>query len=253
MAINFKRVTGLGGVNFQKVTNGGVNFKTPAAAPTIVTNGLTLYLDAGNATSYPGTGTTWNDLSGNSNNGTFNTTPTYNSSLGGYFQLNGGQIVQSFPSSISPAGSSRTVMVWFNMADTTRRGLIATRDTNSNGGWAFVLNRTAAGNLSYFNIAGGLIEKAAGITPDSWYMATLTYNYSTTTAELFINTTSLGSQSSFSADSNPGFNGVAAAEQQNDFGGAFSGKYSIVNIYSRVLSSIEILQNYNFFKSRYGL
>jgi hypothetical protein len=229
-----------------------INFIT-SPTPTVVTSGLTLYLDAGNAASYPGTGTTWTDLSGNSNNGTFNTTPTYNSSLGGYFQLNGGQIVQSFPSSISPAGSSRTVMVWFNMADTTRRGLIATRDTNSNGGWAFVLNRNASGNLSYFAIAGGLIETAAGISSNTWYMATATYNYSTTTAQLFINAVSLGTQSSFTADSSSGFNGVAAAEQQNDLGAAFSGKYSIVNIYNRVLSDAEILQNFNFFKSRYGL
>jgi hypothetical protein len=223
------------------------------SGPAIVTNGLTLYLDAGNASSYSGTGTNWNDLSGNGNNAIFNTTPTYNSSLGGYFQLNGGQIVQSFPSSISPIGNSRTVIVWFNIADTTRRGLIATRDAGSNGGWAFVVNRNASGNLSFFNIAGGLIEKAAGISSNTWYMATVTYNYSTSTAELFINASSLGTQSSFAAGSNSGFNGVVAAEQENGFSGAFSGKYSIVNIYNRVLNNTEILQNYNFFKSRYGL
>lgn len=38
--------------------------------PNIVTDGLVLYLDAANTKSYPGSGTTWNDLSGNGNNGT---------------------------------------------------------------------------------------------------------------------------------------------------------------------------------------
>jgi len=38
----------------------------------IVTNGLALFLDAGNNNSYPGNGTTWYDLSGNGNNGTQN-------------------------------------------------------------------------------------------------------------------------------------------------------------------------------------
>jgi hypothetical protein len=38
--------------------------------PRIVTNGLVLALDAGNAKSYPGSGTTWTDLSGRGNNGT---------------------------------------------------------------------------------------------------------------------------------------------------------------------------------------
>jgi len=35
------------------------------STPSIVTSGLQVYLDAGITTSYPGTGTTWNDLSGN--------------------------------------------------------------------------------------------------------------------------------------------------------------------------------------------
>ena len=39
-------------------------------SPKIVTDNLVLCLDAGNTKSYPGTGTTWNDLSGNSHNGT---------------------------------------------------------------------------------------------------------------------------------------------------------------------------------------
>jgi hypothetical protein len=38
--------------------------------PRIVTDGLVLALDAGNPKSYPGSGTTWTDLSGNGNNGT---------------------------------------------------------------------------------------------------------------------------------------------------------------------------------------
>ena len=43
----------------------------------IVRNGLLMYLDAGIANSYPGSGTTWTDLSGNSLNGTLTNGPTY--------------------------------------------------------------------------------------------------------------------------------------------------------------------------------
>jgi len=46
--------------------------------PKIVTSGLVLCLDAANKRSYPGTGTTWTDLSGNSNNGTLINGPTFN-------------------------------------------------------------------------------------------------------------------------------------------------------------------------------
>ena len=50
------------------------------AGPEIVEDGLVLALDAGNTKSYPGSGTTWTDLSGNGNNGTFVGTTTFDSS-----------------------------------------------------------------------------------------------------------------------------------------------------------------------------
>jgi len=40
------------------------------AGPDVVESGLVLALDAANTKSYPGSGTTWTDLSGNGNNGT---------------------------------------------------------------------------------------------------------------------------------------------------------------------------------------
>ena len=45
----------------------------------IVRNGLVLHLDAANKKSYPGTGTAWNDLSGNSNNGSLLNGTSFNS------------------------------------------------------------------------------------------------------------------------------------------------------------------------------
>ena len=44
----------------------------------VVRDGLVLYLDAANPKSYPGSGTTWYDLSGNSKNGALTNGPTYN-------------------------------------------------------------------------------------------------------------------------------------------------------------------------------
>ena len=58
--------------------------------PNIVTDNLILYVDAGNVQSYPGSGSTWYDLSGNNYhmvNG--NTMPTYSSADGGKFTFNG--------------------------------------------------------------------------------------------------------------------------------------------------------------------
>jgi hypothetical protein len=54
-----------------------------------VTDGLVLALDAGNAKSYPGSGTTWGDLSGNGNNGTLVNGVGYNGSNGGSLSFDG--------------------------------------------------------------------------------------------------------------------------------------------------------------------
>lgn len=64
-----------------------VSFTT--AAPSFVTDGLVLNLDAGNSASYAGTGTAWTDLSGRGNNGTLVNSVTYSSSNQGTLVFNG--------------------------------------------------------------------------------------------------------------------------------------------------------------------
>lgn len=55
----------------------------------IVTNGLVLALDAANHRSYPGSGTTWSDLSGNGYSGSLVNGPTFNSANGGSIVFDG--------------------------------------------------------------------------------------------------------------------------------------------------------------------
>ena len=58
-------------------------------SPSIVTNGLVLCLDAANTKSYPGSGTTWTDISGNGTSGTLTNGPVFNSANLGYFVFDG--------------------------------------------------------------------------------------------------------------------------------------------------------------------
>ena len=67
---------------------------------TIGTSGLVLYLDAGKSSSYPGTGNTWTDISGNNNNATLPSAlvSSYSSTVGGgsfLFQGDGSTTIQS--------------------------------------------------------------------------------------------------------------------------------------------------------------
>jgi len=57
--------------------------------PRIVSNGLVLCLDAANPSSYPGTGTSWNDLSGNDNNSTLFNGVGYNTANKGSLIFDG--------------------------------------------------------------------------------------------------------------------------------------------------------------------
>ena len=55
-----------------------------AHSPRIVTDGLVLCVDAANTKSYPGSGTTWTDISGKGHNGTLTNGPTFSSdNMGG--------------------------------------------------------------------------------------------------------------------------------------------------------------------------
>jgi len=76
--------------------------------PKIVKDGLVLYLDAGNTKSYPGSGTTWTDLSGNGNNGTLNG-PSYNSNLLGTFVLDG---VDDYATLPTITLTNFTIQIW---------------------------------------------------------------------------------------------------------------------------------------------
>ncbi len=79
----------------------------------VVTDGLVFYVDAGNADSYPGSGTTWYDLSGRGNDGTFSATPTTSTSGGGSITFDGVDDKCEFPAAAFVAGDAATVSLWY--------------------------------------------------------------------------------------------------------------------------------------------
>ncbi len=82
-------------------TDGTNSGRTHAATKGIVQSGLVLNLDAGVSSSYPGSGTTWFDLSGNSNNGAING-PTFNANGSLVFAGSPNQIYLSNSASLNP-------------------------------------------------------------------------------------------------------------------------------------------------------
>jgi len=219
----------------------------------VVTDGLVLYLDAGNDVSYAGSGTTWTDLSIQGNNGTLVNGVGFNSDNGGSLVFDGvNDHVSSFPIQLSGTGSN-TINVWFKVLTTSRTGLCGTRGIFVATGWVLTVNRNAAGRLTYFHTGGSVLEISAGILTNTWYCATSTYDASLATVTLYLNGNQIGSpQSSFSTISASSFNGAIGAED-GQLNRKFNGNIAQVSIYNRALSASEVQQNFNALRSRYGI
>jgi hypothetical protein len=228
--------------------------------PEIVTSGLVLYLDAGNSKSYPGSGTTWNDLSGNSNNGTLTNGPSYSSANKGSISFDGVDDYISITFSntgLIPVGSGqRTIIanivyqsgqnVYYPIVD---YGTYTTRNRYS----LFLDN--SAGNKKVSNIvwANDLSSSATIPGNNTWNNICITYNGSTS-CSFYINGI-LDSTSTFAANLNTIlgsgniFNIGKGAYESTYFRGSIASVY----MYNRALSASEISNNYKALKGRYGL
>jgi hypothetical protein len=111
------KITGSGGSFRLRGTGGGMKVTSSGGGGgggIPVTNGLVVYLDAGNPASYPGSGTTWYDLSGNGQDATFagSNPPTWNAA--GYFDgfnTFDYMTLNNSPYSVIPVGNaSRTII-----------------------------------------------------------------------------------------------------------------------------------------------
>ena len=94
-----------------------IKSQTIYGAPSIVTDGLSLYLDAANTRSYPGSGTAWYDLSGNVNHGTLVNGPTFDSGNAGSIVFDGTNKYVNFPNPLNKTQLDQiwTVQSWINI------------------------------------------------------------------------------------------------------------------------------------------
>ena len=232
-------------------------------SPKIATNGLVLYLDAANPNSYPGSGTTWSDLSRNSYNGTLTNGPTFNGLNGGSIVFDGVDDYASFGSAINPT-TSFSCGAWINFTSTTLAG----SDTAFLSKW----NLSAASSRNF--IFGYRVSGAQkGI---SFYLYDSSYtqqdNYRTDwnpTTNVWYHIFGVFSASNFvkiyvnAIEDYSRTSGVYSSlnpnSTENIVSGRltglsyFPGKIAALTMYNRALSAQEISQNYNALKNRFGL
>lgn len=248
------------------------------SGPPLVTSGLVFHLDASNNTSYSGTGTTWTDLSGNSNNGTLVNSVGYTTDggAGGVLTFNGSN--QYITTPIGPMSYSDPTFsydVWFKLT-ASQTGL---HGSSTPGGGFRVIAGGAVGRfesvlyctdfsgtkLPYGGFNGRFGGGGTGLQDFSVYPSSLSglntwFNYAVTYtngAQVFYkNGAVLGyayySYTSFTTATNTWFgNGQSSAYVYSGYYGP--GYVAQVRYYNRVLTSAEVLQNYNSTKSKFGL
>ena len=243
----------------------GISIKNAAYGPKVVADGLVLALDAANRKSYPGTGTTWTDLSGNGNTGTLTNGPTYSSANGGSIVFDG---VDDYTVISNPAtfqNQNFTVSVWVNpgFQDAAIISMIDFDHSSSPAPQGWVLQSEDATTNRYYYLAwydGTNFQPAGGygagngiqVTTSSWQ--NIVYSKSGTTLIGYLNGvqvyTAVAGSSNVSYQSNRNFrigNCIGSAGRE------FNGNISNARIYNRALTAQEIQQNFNATRGRYGI
>jgi len=234
----------------------------------IVTNGLVLNLDAAKVDSYPGTGTTWYDISGNNNNGTLTNGPTF-SGIGkqAAIVLDGvdDYVFVSRSAILEPTAITMQCVfymgTWYNYPGVIAKGYwdssTVPKDIEGYGmhirpSYDLWVDFNNNGNRQILG-SGGI---NAGITQNSLNFITVTI--SSTGASIYNKGINYYSDSTNYTIAYTGSNGGTVPADlwigwMQFKGGTLDGKIYNASIYNRALSAAEVSQNFNALRGRYGI
>jgi Concanavalin A-like lectin/glucanases superfamily len=227
------------------------NFYGYGGAPDVVTNGLKVYLDAGQTSSYSGSGSAWNDISGNNNNVTLQNSPTFSSSDGGSIVFNG---ASQYGTGTDLDLDYITIQVWVKSTGFGNNGYVVNKNYNG----ATVPYSLSLGNTQFGTTNGMAFHSPPWyaslvntniMNSNTWYNITGTFDG--TTLKYYVNGV-LNSSSTPAVNILPkNDNPFTIGAYLND-SAYFIGNMSSVLMYNRALTDTEIVQNYNAFASRFG-
>lgn len=232
--------------------------------PKVTTSGLVFCLDAMNPRSYPGSGTAWNDLSGNNTTATLTNSPTFVSSSIQFDAVDDYCIfdVSQFSSGNSPF----TIDTVFRWSGTSPNYAVIGYGRDDGPNRVPNISVLTGGTISFnFGSNSAIVNSTTTLPTNTWVSCTAIY--SGTQSLLYINGILNNSinYSSANVDLNNGVNGTngCLAALFSGFGnvssgatrryGSFGGNIALVKVYNRAVSATEVLQNYNAIRNRYGI
>lgn len=207
----------------------------------MVTSGLLMYLDTNKPASYSGTGTAWNDLSGNNNHAVLQNSPTYSSAEGGQLIFNGANTFATVANTLTT--TQATVAAWIkrNGSQAIYTTILGNRTSDVCG-----LLFTSSNNI-------GLIWNnqmwwwSTGLVPpdNDWSYLAITLGATNVTAYLC---QASGITSAFAAyTATPAsLSATRIASESASYPRVFNGSIAQMHFYNRELSLAEITQNFDF-------
>ena len=218
----------------------------------LVTDGLVLNLDAAKRDSYPGSGITWYDLSGNGNNGTLTNGPTYTG-----VSKDAAIVFDGVDDYVSGSGTilttQGTLIVWFKTSSTYDNNYLLCLPWSSNGSNGFDLG---FGGSTVFR---GIIVTTNGYNEltytttyndNNWHMGAITYDGANVTLYYDGVSRTSTSRTGTLRQTNQGEFNIG---RFGTFGAYVAASIPVAQVYNRALSSTEITQNFNALRGRYGI
>ena len=263
----------------------GVNINGATVNDGLVTNGLLLFLDSHNPQSWPGSGQTWYDISGNGKHATFYKNPSQinmnqnaveATAIDGSTIMSGGELYFDGRSSTAQyyyaAGPNLgtnvltwTISTWFKVNSFVSTSTLPTIFTGIYTGYTtpnkgdsvnFSLQFYDGGSTNNNKIYGAFYnpnwQVTTGYAPslNTWYHGVVTYDGAT--INLYVNNTLVGTAANrYSTTLTSGW-GYHVARRWDGWD-TLDGYVPIVKVYNRALSSAELTRNFNYFRGRYGI
>jgi len=229
----------------------------------IVRQGLLLLLDSAKRDSYVGYGTEWADISRNQYNATLINGPTFNSDNGRSIVFDGTNDYVKGDSIFSVLNGTNklSLSMWINVTDLLSSRIlfhIPKNLTASNSQVLIFLRTTGVLDISV-NSASTFCRSISGsVTSNIWTNISINFDLSQATQSNrirpYVNGIDVFSVSNNPPTSFPVSTGEYwLGEESNGYLNPFKGNISNLILYNRVLTTSEISQNFNAYRSRFGI
>ena len=238
-------------------TNAGYDFPTANRV---------VHLDAGDSSSYSGSGTTWSDLTSNNNDFTLSNC-TFSSDNSGSIEFNGSDSQADRGSELTFNKASNTMMFWVNQDQDSLRGLVNRYASNSYNSFISFADRpsraetdTNCNNFIFEESMSGNNNIGSTVS-DNWTCWTIRTN-SDQSADWFLNGTrrvpvsSWGSINCDGANPASNFHGHLSWRYlgtATTYEGRFDGKLAMICQWSVALTDRQIQSAFGSYRSRFGI